>query len=120
VDEEIAAVVNLDMLGSPNAEAFVYEGDAMIEEALDEAVRDEGLDPVPVDLAGQSDHAPFAEAGIPVGGLFTGADELGPEGEPHDGCYHRACDRLDNVDLATLEQMADAAGAAVVRLTTPR
>jgi len=119
VDEEIAAVVNLDMLGSLNAEAFVYEGDAMIEEALEEAVRDEGLDPVPVDLAGQSDHAPFAEAGVPVGGLFTGADELGPEGEPHDGCYHRACDRLDNVDLETLEQLADAASAAVFHLTAP-
>jgi aminopeptidase S len=107
------------MLGSPNAEALVYEGDARIEELLAEAIRDEGLEPVPVDLAGQSDHAPFAEAGIPVGGLFTGADELGPEGEPHDGCYHRACDRVDNVDLETLEQMADAAGAVVVRLTTP-
>jgi hypothetical protein len=120
VDDEVAAVVNLDMLGSPNAEALVYEGDARIEELLAEAVRDEGLEPVPVDLAGQSDHAPFAEAGVPVGGLFTGADELGPKGEPHDGCYHRACDRVDNVDLETLEQMADAAGAVVVRLTTPR
>ena len=120
VDDEIGAVVNLDMLGSPNAEAFVYENDARIEESLAEAVRDEGLEPVPVDLAGQSDHAPFVEAGIPVGGLFTGADDLGPGGEPHDACYHRACDRLDNVDLEMLEQLADAAGAAIVRLTTTR
>ena len=116
--DEIAAVVNLDMLGSSKAEAFVYEGDGTIEEVLTEAVRDEGLEPLPVDLAGQSDHAPFAEAGVPVGGLFTGADDLGPEGEPHDACYHRACDRLDNVDLDTLEQMADAVARAIVDLTT--
>jgi Zn-dependent M28 family amino/carboxypeptidase len=116
--DEITAVVNLDMLGSSNAEAFVYEGDATIEDLLAEAVRDEGLEPVPVDLTGQSDHAPFDEAGVPVGGLFTGADDLGPGGEPHDECYHRACDRLANVDLDTLEQMADAAVAAIVRLTT--
>jgi Zn-dependent M28 family amino/carboxypeptidase len=110
---EIAAVVNLDMVGSPNAEAFVYEGDGTIESALDEAVRDEGLDPLPVDLENRSDHGPFAEAGIPVGGLFTGADDTGPDGKPHDPCYHRACDTIDNVDMSTLERMADALAVAV-------
>jgi Zn-dependent M28 family amino/carboxypeptidase len=117
-DDEVAAVVNLDMLGSRNAEAFVYEGEATIEESLAEAVRDEGLEPVPVDLTGQSDHAAFAEAGVPVGGLFSGADDPDPGGEPHDECYHRACDGVDNVDLETLEQLADAASVAVVRLTS--
>jgi aminopeptidase S len=117
-DEEIVAVVNLDMLGSRNAETFVYEGDATIEEALTEAVRSEGLDPVPINLEGQSDHAPFAEAGIRTGGLFSGSDEPDAEGESHDPCYHRACDRLGNVDLETLERMADAVSAAVFRLTT--
>ena len=116
--DEIAAVVNLDMLGSPNAEAFVYEGDATIQEALTEAVRDEGLEPVPIDLEGQSDHAPFAEAGVPTGGVFSGSDEPYADGESHDDCYHRACDRVDNVDLEWLEMMADAVGAAVFRLTT--
>ena len=65
--EEIGAVVNLDMLGSPNAEAFVYEGDATIEETLTEAVRGEGLDPVPINLEGQSDHAPFRGGWNPGG-----------------------------------------------------
>jgi aminopeptidase S len=104
--------------GGDDAEPFVYEGDATIEEALAEAVRDQGLEPVPVDLMGQSDHAPFAEAGVRVGGLFTGADDLGPKGQPHDACYHRACDRLANVDLEMLERMADATARAVFRLTT--
>jgi Zn-dependent M28 family amino/carboxypeptidase len=60
---------------------------------------------------GNSDHAPFQRAGIPVGGLFTGA------GEPHDPCYHRACDDLDNIDMPVLVQMARAAGEAVERLS---
>jgi Zn-dependent M28 family amino/carboxypeptidase len=111
--DEIAAVVNIDMVGSPNPEPFVYEGDGTIEQALSEAVRGEGLEPVPIDLEGRSDHAAFQEAGIPTGGLYTGADEPAPNGRPHDGCYHLACDTIDNVDLPTLEQMADALAIAV-------
>jgi len=111
--DDIAAVVNIDMVGSPNAEAFVYEGDGTIEQALSEAVREEGLDPVPVDLEGRSDHAAFQEAGIPTGGLYTGADEPAPDGGPHDSCYHLACDTIDNVDLGVLAHMADALAIAV-------
>jgi Zn-dependent M28 family amino/carboxypeptidase len=118
-DAEIAAVVNLDMMGSPNAEAFVYDGDPTIEDALAQAVGREGLEPLPVDLEGRSDHGPFAEAAIPVGGLFTGADELGADGRPHDACYHQPCDTLENVDLETLAQMTDALAIAVFgRLTS--
>jgi Zn-dependent M28 family amino/carboxypeptidase len=105
--------VNIDMVGSPNAEAFVYEGDATIEEELAQAVMRQGLMPLPIDLEGRSDHGPFAKAGIPVGGLFTGADDLGADGRPHDACYHQACDTLENVDLETLERMADALAVAV-------
>ena len=43
--DDIAFVVNLDMVGSPNPEPFVYEGDGTIQEALSDAVRAEGLDP---------------------------------------------------------------------------
>ena len=118
--DDIAAVVNLDMVGSPNPEPYVYEGDGTIEQALSEAVRGEGLDPVPVDLEGRSDHAPFQEAGIPTGGLYTGADEPAADGRPHDSCYHLACDTIDSVNLEMLEQMADALAAAVFdTLTAP-
>jgi hypothetical protein len=110
---DIASVVNLDMVGSPNPGPYVYEGDGTIREALSEALRGEGLDPVPVDLEGRSDHAAFQEAGIPTGGLYTGADESAPNGQPHDDCYHRACDTIGNVDLEMLEQMADALAIAV-------
>jgi aminopeptidase S len=110
---EIGAAINLDMVGSPDAEAFVYEGDRRIERALTGSVAAEGLEAVPIDLEGRSDHAPFDEAGVPVGGLFTGADEPAPDGKTHDPCYHRSCDTLENVDLDTVERLADALALAV-------
>ena len=67
--------------------------------ALGERVPAEGL-------GGGSDHAPFRRAGIPVGGLFTGASEDGPGGRPRDPCYHRRCDTIDNVDRTVLLRMA--------------
>jgi hypothetical protein len=49
-------------------------------------------------------------AGIPVGCLLTGA------GRPHDPCYHRACDDIDNIDMPILVEMTGVAGDAVERL----
>ena len=107
--EEIAAYVNLDMVGSPNPARGVYsDADPEIESLLRRLV---GRGAEEENAGGRSDHAPFERAGIPVGGLFTGA------GEPHDPCYHRACDDIDNVDMPILVQMARAAGGAVERLS---
>ena len=61
----IAAYVNLDMVGSPGAEPAVYDGDAVIEAALD---RHLGPGAPRRDLGNSSDHAPFAAAGIPGAG----------------------------------------------------
>ncbi len=101
--ERIGAYVNLDMVGSPGAEPAVYDGDARIERALR---RELGADAPQRDLGGASDHASFAAADIPVGGIFTGLDE----------CYHERCDRLANVDREVLARSADAAAGALVRL----
>jgi aminopeptidase S len=107
--EQIAAYVNLDMVGSPNPAEGVYsDGDPEIERLLRRLV---GRDAEEENAGGRSDHAPFQRAGIPVGGLFTGA------GEPHDPCYHRACDDIDNVDIPILVEMARAAGEAMERLS---
>ena len=54
-----------------------------------------------------SDNTWFLQAGIPNGGLFTGA------GEPWDPCYHQACDGLDNVDADLLTEMTVTAAHAV-------
>jgi aminopeptidase S len=103
------------MVGSPNAVPELYEdGDARIEAVLE--------DVTPGRLGGvtagnASDHAPFRDAGVPVGGIYTGASEAGPGGRPRDPCYHLACDTLDNVDRGTLVRMARAAAEAIERLS---
>jgi Iap family predicted aminopeptidase len=99
----IAAYLNLDMVGSPDAEPAVYDDDGAIEAALRRRL---GADAPERDLGGASDHTPFEDAGIPVGGIFTGLDD----------CYHRRCDTIDNVDRAVLTTSARAAGAALVDL----
>ena len=139
--DDIALYLNLDMIGSPNYGRFVYDGDTSgggwhgdsveapagseaIEAALEgyfESV-EMAVEEVPIDDG--SDHLVFAEAGIPVGGLFTGdtgektrqqaARYGGEAGEDYDPCYHSACDDLDNVDLQVLEEMSDATAAVVL------
>jgi Zn-dependent M28 family amino/carboxypeptidase len=99
----IVAYVNLDMVGSPGGEPAVYPDDPAIAAALRRRL---GRNPPERDLGGASDHAPFAAAGIPVGGLFTGLDD----------CYHERCDTQANVDRAVLTRSTRAAGAALVAL----
>jgi hypothetical protein len=97
----IAAYVNLDMVGSPGGVAAVYSDDADIAAALRRRL---GADAPSINLFGSSDHTAFAEARIPVGGVFTGLDD----------CYHQACDRIANVDRELATRVARAAGGAVV------
>ena len=69
------------------------------------------------EFSGRSDYEAFILAGIPSGGLFTGAEEIktpeqaaiwgGTAGEQFDPCYHEACDTIDNVDLHALEVNSD-------------
>ena len=128
----IRGVLNLDMVGSRNFGRLVYSGDGQppgslrIENAFRAYFGARGLAVEEASLGGSSDHAAFARAGIPVGGLFTGADEVksaelarrfgGSAGQAFDACYHKACDTVANVDLRVLGQMADAAGVVAVRL----
>jgi Zn-dependent M28 family amino/carboxypeptidase len=128
--DRIALYLNLDMVGSPNFRRLVYDGDGegapagstAIERVLTGYLRGRGLAVGETSLRGGSDHATFAAAGIPVGGLFTGAgeaksaqerDAFGGTTGPADPCYHARCDDLDNLDLGVLDQMADAAATAV-------
>jgi Peptidase family M28/PA domain len=107
--ERVAAYLNLDMVGSPRPARGVYsDADPDIERMLRRLV---GPGAEEENAGGASDHAPFERAGIPVGGLFTGA------GRPHDPCYHRACDDLANVDMPILVEMTRAAAEAVERLS---
>ncbi len=113
--ERIAAYLNFDMVGSPNAVSAVYSnGDAGLRRALRGAV---GGPLAEESVGGGSDHAPFEAAGIPFSGLYTGSSEDGPGGRPRDPCYHLACDTGRNVDRAVLLEMARAAAQAVERLS---
>ena len=136
--DAIRAYLNFDMLGSPNFVRFVYDGDRIGSSAVEESVRIESLftrhfeardlETKPIGLRDRSDHAFFAAAGIPVGGLFSGADGTktqaerqdfgGRAGTRHDPCYHLACDDIGNVNEKVLNQMADAVTHVVVTLAT--
>ena len=128
----ILDVINLDMVGSRNFGRIVYAGDGQprgslrIERAFRTYFAGRRLPVEEANLGGGSDHAAFARVGLPVGGLFTGADELksaelaqrfgGQAGRSFDSCYHKSCDTVANVDFGILEQMADAAAVVALRL----
>ncbi len=126
----IRAYLNADMVASPNGYAGVYDedgaapGSAVIRDMLLTAIERAGGDPVPVTLGGGSDHVAFQQAGIPIGGIFSGANERITDeqarsagsnaGEAADPCYHQACDDGTGLDLG-LAQRLTAALADVVR-----
>ncbi|MGA9279541.1 M28 family metallopeptidase [Ilumatobacter sp.] len=139
--DQIAAMLNFDMVGSPNFARFVYDGDlsdsepppsgapegsAQIEELFVDYFDSQGLANEPTAFSGRSDYGPFIEVGIPAGGLFTGAEGIkteeqvalygGTAGEQYDGCYHLSCDDIDNLSLTALDQMSDAAAHVTISL----
>lgn len=135
---ELDAYLNLDMLGSVNGVPLVYRnagspaGSDAISDFLLAWLQAGGVPAEPEDLGTGSDHYFFAEAGVPIGGIFSGATEEksdaqataygGEAGEPMDPCYHLACDTADNVNaeqVATFAQAAAAAAMLVLRGTLP-
>ncbi len=131
---EIVAYLNFDMLASPNAVRFVYDEDDA-PEGSDEltarfvaALEDAGLGWDRIDVDRRSDHGPFAAAGIPIGGLFSGGRELVTEeqaagsgavaGRPSDPCSDARCDTIDNVDLATHVELSRIAARVLVTVAT--
>lgn len=133
---DIALYLNFDMVGSPNYVRFVYDGDgsafdlagppgsAAIETLFTRFYAERGLESDPTAIDFRSDYAAFFRAGIPIGGLFTGAEGIktpaqallygGTAGAPYDSCYHEACDTFANVDLDVLELNADAIAFATL------
>jgi Zn-dependent M28 family amino/carboxypeptidase len=127
----IALYMNYDMVGSPNYIFMVYDADESTFEAPvtippgSTAIEDlyesyytligEPYDDT--EFSGRSDYQAFIEAGIPSGGLFTGAEVVktpaqvaiwgGTAGEQFDPCYHEDCDTFANVDLHALDVNSD-------------
>ena len=91
--DKIMAMVNFDMVGSPNYVRFVYDGDnsafpvgpgaaegppgsAYLETLFVDYFNAVGLANDPTPFSGRSDYGPFIAVGIPAGGLFTGAEGI--------------------------------------------
>jgi Zn-dependent M28 family amino/carboxypeptidase len=111
--DDILAMLNFDMIGSPNFARYVYDGDGtvgpegptgsgFIEDVFVDYFASQGLFNEPTPFDGRSDYGPFIANGIPAGGLFTGAEVPktqaqvaqygGIAGAQLDPCYHAPCD----------------------------
>ncbi|MBD9733432.1 M20/M25/M40 family metallo-hydrolase [Streptomyces sp. H28] len=124
----IDGYLNFDMIGSPNPGYFVYDDDPAIERTFKDYFAGIGV-PTEIETEGdgRSDHASFKNAGIPVGGLFTGASRTktaaqaakwgGTAGRAFDRCYHSSCDTTANIDDTALDRNSDAIAHAVWELT---
>ncbi|MEU8539603.1 M28 family peptidase [Streptomyces sp. NPDC048717] len=125
---KISGYLNFDMIGSPNPGYFVYDDDPTIEQTFKTYFAGIGV-PTEIETEGdgRSDHAPFKNAGIPVGGLFSGADYIktaaqaqkwgGTSGLAFDRCYHASCDTLANINDTGLDRHSDAIAYAVWTLS---
>jgi Zn-dependent M28 family amino/carboxypeptidase len=139
--DEIALYLNLDMIGSPNAGYFTYDGDqsgqpnpeiplqdvpegsAGIERTLAGYLNSAGVRPADMPLTRYTDYYAFLTAGVPVGGLTTGANQLktevqarlwgGRAGVAYDPNYRTPRDTIDNIDREALATMGAAAAFAV-------
>jgi aminopeptidase Y len=136
---KIKLYLNYDMVASPNYAFKIYDGDDSdavgapagpagsdeIEKAFEKYFDALHIGHVGTDFDGRSDYGPFIAAGIPAGGLFTGAEGVktpeeatlfgGTAGEAYDGCYHQACDTVANVNDTALA--VNTGAIAVVALT---
>lgn len=118
--DKIDAVLNYDMLASPNYIRMIYDGDGsdggnppgppgsgLIEQVHRDWFEHKGLESRTTPFDGRSDYVGFSNRGIPAGGLFSGAEGVktaeeeaiygGAAGSWYDPCYHQACDDLTTV-----------------------
>jgi Zn-dependent M28 family amino/carboxypeptidase len=127
--KNIALYLNFDMLASPNPGYFTYDGDqslpgdtrgqpvvpegsAGIERTLVAYLKSAGKTAQDTSFDGRSDYDGFTLAGIPSGGLFSGAENKmsaeqaalwgGTADEPFDPNYHQKGDTLDHIDRTAL------------------
>ncbi|RWA18432.1 hypothetical protein MBRU_04240 [Mycolicibacterium brumae DSM 44177] len=138
---DIALYLNFDMVGSPNAGYFTYDGDlsgpadanpdpdtvpygsAGIERTLAGYLNLAGKRPADSGLNQRSDHRVFLNFGVPVGGITTGADELktktqarlwgGKAGQAFDPNYHKKTDTLEQVNRDAMAITGPAVAFAV-------
>jgi aminopeptidase S len=132
----IGGYLNFDMVGSPNPGYFLYDGDnsdgtgsgpgpagsAEIEDTLEAYFSSISVPTRGTDFDGRSDYGPFIAAGIPAGGIFTGAEGRKTSAQvslwggttgAFDPCYHASCDTISNINDTALDRNSDAIAYSV-------
>ena len=141
--KDIALYLNFDMIASSNAGYFTYdgnqstaigrdqvvprvpEGSAGIERTLAGYLNSQGKPAEDTYFDGRSDYDGFTTAGVPAGGLFSGAEEKksveqaekwgGTADAPFDPYYHQGTDTLDRLNAEALLIHGGGAAFAVGR-----
>ncbi|CAE7186216.1 unnamed protein product [Rhizoctonia solani] len=140
--KKIALYINLDMTASPNYIYGIHDGDgssgsnsvtpppgsAALEKLFQDDFESKKLPWASYAFSGSSDYDAFLKAGIPAGGLATGAGGIkteaqaatfgGQVGVAFDKCYHQACDTIDNVAKDAL--LVNARSVAHIVATTAK
>ncbi|ARE75329.1 M28 family metallopeptidase [Streptomyces sp. NPDC059558] len=135
--KQIKLYLNFDMIASPNAAYFVYDGDdsdatgagpgpagsAQLEKGITDFLDSKKIPHEGTDFSGRSDYGPFIEVGIPSGGTFTGAEGIktpeqaakfgGQAGVAYDVNYHGKGDDITNIDQKALDINVDVIADAV-------
>lgn len=111
---KVRLFMDYDMMASPNYEYQVYDannedhpnGSGTLKDLYIDWYVAHGLNYTLIEFDGRLDYVGFIEAGIPAGGIATGAEGVktkegvakfgGVAGEWFDQCYHQACDDLLN------------------------
>jgi aminopeptidase Y len=118
---KIRLFMDYDMLASPNFAYQIYNATNDVNPTGSQELRDlyvawyeaQGLNYTFIPFDGRSDYDGFIRAGIPAGGIATGAEGIktkdeeakfgGKKGDWYDPCYHQLCDDVSNLNLTAWE-----------------
>jgi Zn-dependent M28 family amino/carboxypeptidase len=137
---DISAMLDFDMLASPNFAEQIYDGDGSefpaagpkgsgtVESVFQKFFDARGEHTERIAFDGRSDYVGFTDVGIPAGGIATGAEVHKTAAEQvfwggtvsdsilgqYDPCYHLACDNYANINDHVLGIMSDAVAHTVL------
>lgn len=118
---KVRLFMDYDMLASPNYALQIYNATNAENPNGSEELRDlyvdwytaHGLNYTMIPFDGRSDYDGFIRAGIPAGGIATGAEGIktkeevemfgGKAGDWYDPCYHQLCDDTGNNNITAWE-----------------
>lgn len=120
-NKKVRLFMDYDMLASPNFAYQIYNATNAENPTGSEELRDlyvawydaHDLNYTMIPFDGRSDYDGFIRAGIPAGGIATGAEGVktdeeaglfgGVAGDWYDPCYHQLCDDTGNVNATAWE-----------------